>query len=121
MKETLLSVAKNEKLEDLYENVSNSNLEELVDNILIFINALKESNPHIHKILDNYHMFNSLFTTYRLQSAIKYTKENLSELELTDDKTIRIYNNFAGEWVSMEDVAEKEIQGFIEFIRILNL
>lgn len=121
MKEALLFLAKNEKLEHLYEDVSNSSLEDLIDNIFIFIDALKKVNPYIHKMLDSYHMFNSLFTTYRLQSAIKYVKENLSGLELTEDKIMRIYNNFAGEWVSMEDVARKEVQGFIEFIRILNL
>lgn len=120
MENTLLAIAKNEQLEDLYANVANSDLLSLPDNIEKFINGLKLSNPHLYKVLDSFHMFNSLFTSFRLKCAIKYTRETLNEPELTDNKIINIYNSFAGEWVSTDWAAMEEIQKFVDFVKVLN-
>lgn len=115
----LTDILKLDKIaQDKYDNLKNSELVNLPRNIDRFLEYLDDKDCNLKKI-NRYHVFNKLFQELRIDAAVKYFQQNVSDLEISADKIITTYKRISEDWISEREIAEYEIGEFVDFVNLL--
>lgn len=70
--------------------------------------------------IDGDKMYNFLFSKHNINLAIKFLKNNVVDLDISNEKIIRIYDKIKIEENYNYDVAVKEVNKFVNFVELLS-
>lgn len=109
-----------EEFKKLYDKVLNSSYENLAKNVDKIVEAIKENKTEIAFYFNSSHFYNEVFNQLREPMAIKYAKDTITDIKLSDAKISRIYSKIKEKWVSNILSAQDEIDDFLDFIELLD-
>lgn len=118
----LIDILKVDKIaQNKYEDLKNSELIDLprdIDSFLNYLENLDYKDDCLNKI-NRYHAFNEIFQKLRIIAAVKYFQQNILDLDMPVEKISTVYERLAEDWISDSEVAQYEIEEFIDFVNLL--
>lgn len=105
---------------EIYDELAEVNLVDLPELIKKIVNELVRIANKRKIFIDEDKIYDLLFSRNKMDLAMKFFKKNIVDLDISDEKIIRIYDKVEIDENYNYDIAVKEIDKFMNFVELLS-